>query len=232
MKFMFAAFRKNEWTWYHSYKNGEAKYPAFLDDLAYLIQALIYLQEITGQTSYLRDAKDLTEYVLAQFSEHDGPFFYFTGQEQQDVIVRKKEIYDGATPSGNAVMANNLFYLSVVFDIRDWKSRAVQMISSLAEVIKKYPTSFGVWASLLQACVEDVHEIVLTGEKINELRNQIMAIFIPHRIFQSTEITDPTFPLLEGKPIAEQPLIFLCKNYYCKHPADSLAAFIRLMGTT
>ena len=232
MKFMFSAFQKNDRGWYHSYKNGEAKYPAFLDDLAYLIQALIYLQEITGQALYLRDAKDLTEYVLAQFSEDDGHFFYFTAKEQQDVIVRKKEIYDGATPSGNAVMANNLIYLSVVFNIRDWKSRAVQMISSLAEVIKKYPTSFGVWASLLQACVEDVREIVLTGKKINELRNQILAIFIPHRIFQSTEITDPTFPLLEGKPIAEQPLIFLCKNYSCKHPADSLDAFIRLMGTT
>jgi len=148
------------------------------------------------------------------------------------VIVRKKEIYDGATPSGNAVMANNLFYLSVVFDIRNWRTRSMQMLSSLADVIKKYPTSFGVWASLLQACAEDVPEIVLTGKKINELRNQILAIFIPHRIFQSAEITDPSFPLLEGKPIAEQPLIFLCKNYSCKQPADSLAAFIRLMGTT
>jgi uncharacterized protein YyaL (SSP411 family) len=233
MKFIFDAFHKNsEQVWYHSYKNGEAKYPAFLDDLSFLVQALIYLQEITGQAAYLRSAKELTEHILARFSEEEGPYFYFTSKDQEDVIVRKKEIYDGATPSGNAVMANNLFYLSVVFDIMDWRTRSMQMLSSLADVIKKYPTSFGVWASLLQALAEDVPEIVLTGKKINELRNQILAIFIPHRIFQSTEITDPSFPLLDGKPIAEQPLIFLCKNYSCKQPADSLSALIRLMGTT
>jgi uncharacterized protein YyaL (SSP411 family) len=106
------------------------------------------------------------------------------------------------------------------------------MVSSLSEIIKKYPGSFGAWASLLQAYAEDVPEIVMTGIKINELRNQFLAIFISHRIFQSAEITDPSFPLLDGKPIAEQPLIFLCKNYSCQHPADSLEAFIRLMGTT
>jgi uncharacterized protein YyaL (SSP411 family) len=233
MKFMFDVFRNKESdVWHHSYKNGEAKFPAFLDDLSFLVQALILLQEITGQPSYLHTARELTEYVLSQFSEEDGPFFFFTNKTQDDVIVRKKEIYDGAIPSGNAVMANNLFYLSVVFDIGDWKSRSMRMISSLAEVIKKYPTSFGVWASLLQGCAEDVPEIVITGKKINELRNQFLAIFIPHRIFQSTEITNPTFPLLDGKPIAEQPLIFLCKNYSCHSPSDNLEAFIRLMETT
>ena len=232
MQFLFDAFQKENEQWYHSYKNRESRFPAFLDDLAFLIQALTQLQEITGDAKYLRKAKQVTEYVIAHYSEDDGPYFYYTNKEQQDVIVRKKEVYDGATPSGNSVMANNLFYLSVVFDVKEWRNRSEKMVSSLAEVIKKYPTSFGVWASLLQAFAEEVPEIVLTGIKINELRNQFLAIFISHRIFQSTEITDPSFPLLDGKPIAEQPLIFLCKNYSCQQPADSLEAFIRLMGTT
>jgi uncharacterized protein YyaL (SSP411 family) len=129
-------------------------------------------------------------------------------------------------------MAHNLFYLSVVFDIREWKTRSMEMVSFLEQVIRKYPGSFGMWASLLLAFTADVPEIVLTGKKINELRKQILSIFISHRIFQSTEITNPTFPLLEGKPIADQPLIFLCKNYACQSPATDLPAFIRLMGTT
>ena len=177
-------------------------------------------------------AKEITEYVITHFSEADGPFFYYTSEGQKDIIVRKKEIYDGATPSGNAVMAHNLFYLSVVFDIRDWKNRSMQMVSALEQVIRKYPGSFGVWASLLQAFTQEVPELVLTGKKINELRNQFLSIFIPNRIFQSTEITDPSFPLLDGKPVADQPLIFLCKNYACQRPVDNLPAFIRLMGTT
>ena len=115
---------------------------------------------------------------------------------------------------------------------REWKTRSIEMVSGLEQVIRQYPGSFGMWASLLQALSADVPEIVLTGEKINELRTQILYIFIPHRIFQSTEITNASFPLLEGKTIANQPLIFLCKNYACQQPVASLSAFIRLMGTT
>ena len=233
MAFMINSFKQQSTgKWNHSYKNGKAKYPAFLDDFAYLIQAFIYLQEITGNADYLNHARELTEYVIAQFSEDEGPFFYYTSREQADVIVRKKEIYDGATPSGNAVMGHNLFYLSVVFDFGEWKTRAMAMVSGLQKVIIKYPGSFGIWASLLQAFSTDVPEIVLTGKKINEQRKQILYIFIPHRIFQSTEITNATFPLLEGKTLANQPLIFLCKNYACQQPVDNLPAFIRLMGTT
>ena len=233
MTFIMQAFNNaTDGSWSHSYKNGKAKFPAFLDDFSYLIHALILLQEITGNTDYLEKGRELTEYVIAHFKEEEGPFFYYTHNEQRDVIVRKKEIYDGAIPSGNAVMANNLFYLSVVFDVREWKSRSMEMVSSLEQVIRKYPGSFGMWASLLQVFTSDVPEIVLTGKKINEVRNNFLSIFIPHKIFQSTEITNPTFPLLEGKPIADQPLIFLCKNYACQHPSDSISAFIRLMGTT
>ena len=233
MEFLLETFQsESTGKWSHSYKNGQAKYPAFLDDFAYLIQALIYLQEITGDTHYLDVARGLTEHVIAQFSEEEGPFFYYTSREQDDVIVRKKEIYDGATPSGNAVMGHNLFYLSVVFDIREWKNRSMEMVSGLEQVIRKYPGSFGMWASLLQAYSADVPEIVLTGKKINELRKQILSIFISHRIFQSTEITNTSFPLLEGKTLANQPLIFLCKNYACQQPVDNLLALIRLMGTT
>jgi uncharacterized protein YyaL (SSP411 family) len=106
------------------------------------------------------------------------------------------------------------------------------MVSSLVPVIRKYPGSFGLWASLLQVFVRDIPEIVLTGKKINEMRNQFLFIFIPHRIFHSTEITNASFPLLEGKTLADQPLIFLCKNYACQRPVDNLPALIRLMGTT
>jgi uncharacterized protein YyaL (SSP411 family) len=88
--------------WHHSYKSGAARHPAFLDDLAFLIQAMILLQEITGEANYLKDATEIADYVIAHFSDEEGPYFYFTNNEQKDVIVRKKEIYDGATPSENA----------------------------------------------------------------------------------------------------------------------------------
>ncbi|HYE54702.1 MAG TPA: thioredoxin domain-containing protein [Chitinophagaceae bacterium] len=232
MQFLLEKMRDaNGQDWYHTYKNGQAKMPAFLDDLAYLVQALTHLQEITGNGRRLEEAKVLTEYVISNFSEEGTGFFYFTHHGQRDVIVRKKEVYDGATPSGNAVMGYNLLYLSVVFDRREWRERAEQITSSLGDAIIRYPTSFGVWASLMQALTKGMHEVVVTADKIVDWRKQILVIFIPHKIFQSTELPDDSFPLLRGKPVNPQQLVFLCKNYSCHNPVDNQSQFIRLLET-
>jgi uncharacterized protein YyaL (SSP411 family) len=106
-------FKTPQGVWLHTWKNGEAKYHAFLDDLAAMIQAYLQLATVTGNVRFLHNAKTLALYVMENFSDEEGRLFYFTGLQQEDVIVRKKEVYDGAVPSGNALMAENLFLLSV-----------------------------------------------------------------------------------------------------------------------
>ena len=121
---------------FHSYKEGvsgnrenedRAGIPAFLDDYAYLVEAYIQLQEVTGDVSYLNRAKSLTEWVIEHFSEEENGYFYYTHEGQDDLIVRKREVYDGATASGNSVMASNLLYLGTVFDLEEWKQRSAGM---------------------------------------------------------------------------------------------------------
>jgi uncharacterized protein len=230
MEFMMRVFKAGG-SWHHTYKNGRSKTPAFLDDLAFLVQAQIQLQEITGNTALLLEARDLMDHIIQNFSEENSPFFYYTNFHQRDVIVRKREVYDGATPSGNATMGHNLLYLSVVFNNAGWKERASKMAVSLAQVATKYPTSFGVWASLLQVLTKGAVEIVATAEKIVPWRKQILYIFIPYKIFQSSERSDSRFPLLEGKSVGAQPLVYLCKNYACHNPESDLSTFIRLLET-
>src|SRR5687767_10052024 len=132
MQFLLKSFANgNSSEFFHTWKNGLAKHPAFLDDYAYLIQALILLQEITGDTGYLIKANEITLFVIENFSEEESispeatssqpGFFFYTHKNQHDVIVRKKEIYDGAQPSGNAVMADNLYRLSLYLDNPSWK---------------------------------------------------------------------------------------------------------------
>jgi uncharacterized protein YyaL (SSP411 family) len=230
MEFMMRVFRADG-SWHHTYKNGTSKTPAFLDDLAFLVQAQLHLQEITGNADLLLDARSLMDYIIENFSEENSPFFYYTNFHQRDVIVRKREVYDGATPSGNATMGHNLLYLSIVFNNAEWRERAAKMAGSLSQVIIKYPTSFGVWASLLQVTTKGAFEVVATGQKIVQWRKQILYIFIPYKIFQSTEKPDSRFPLLEGKSVEAQPLVFLCKNYACQTPESDLSTFIRLIET-
>jgi uncharacterized protein YyaL (SSP411 family) len=220
-KFIEANFvNENEHFLYHTYKNGIAKHPAFLDDYAYYIQACICLQEITGTPEYLLRAKQLTEEALEQFGDPDSSLLFFTGNKQKDIVVKKVEVYDGATPSANAIMAHNLLYLSIVFDKTDWNTVAVNMIMGIAEVAKKYPGSFGIWASAYLKLSIGINEIAITGNDVSLALKQILNLFNPFRIIQSgTKEND--FPLLMGKLYEEETRIYMCRNYKCEKPVKT-----------
>lgn len=213
--------------WFHNWKNGKAANPAFLDDGAWLIQALIHLQEVTGDGGFLLEAKSLMDHFQQQYREFDGgPYFFFTPANQIDVIVRKKEVYDGATPSGNAVMAQNLYYLGIVFNDSGWLEQSEKMLAGLAQAVIRYPGSFGVWASLLQARTTGVPEIALVGPDQENKRSSFLRTFIPFRVFQSTTQTDNRFPLLAGKPLKLQAEFYLCKQYSCQSPVNELDSLL------
>ena len=207
---------------FHTYKNGIAKYPAFLDDYAYLTQACIQLQEITSDVKYLERAKKITHFVIDNFSDEASGYFFFTHKNQQDVILRKKEVYDGATPSGNSIMAENLFYLSVIFDNTGWYQLAKKITVSLASAIVKYPASFAIWASLLLKHTFGINELVITGNNFSDLRNQVLMEYIPGKILQAGNRENSKFPMLTGKSHGDETLIYLCRQYSCKAPVNNV----------
>jgi uncharacterized protein YyaL (SSP411 family) len=206
----------------HTYKKQTAKYPAFLDDYACLIQACIQLQEITSDTVYLDAASAISGYVIENFSDDSSGYFFFTHKEQPDIILRKKEVYDGATASGNSIMAENLFYLSMILDNKKWYERAEKMTNTLGNAIIRYPTSFGVWASLLLKNTLGINELVVTGEQFDILRNELLQQYIPGRIMQGALVENKKYPMLIGKNYDKAPAIYLCKQYQCKAPVFSV----------
>lgn len=217
---------KGIYYYHHSYKE-KARFPAFLDDYAFLINALIGLQEITGDGGYLLEAKAILEEVLQHFGDAEPGLFFYTHDGQSDVILRKKEIYDGATPSGNSMMAFNLMYLSVLFDHSEWAERAAATAEALSKAVVAYPGSFGVWATLFQAFTYSVPEVVITGWQPEAARKEFLSNMVPYRVFQSAQQPDDRFPLLRDKPAEERPLIFLCENYSCQHPVNEVSTLIR-----
>jgi uncharacterized protein YyaL (SSP411 family) len=214
--------------YFHSYKE-EARIPAFLDDYAFLIAALLELQEITGDGSYLLEARDILEEVIAHFGEEETGFFYFTHDRQKDLILRKKEIYDGAIPSGNSVMAFNLLYLSLLFDEPAWADRSRQMAEAIRRLVTGYPGSFGIWATLYQALTYTILEIAITARRPENARKEFLSQLIPYRVFQSSSQEDTHFPLLRDRPVREVPQFFLCENYACQLPVNELSALVRLL---
>ena len=211
----------NSGLWLHTYKNNIAKYPAFLDDYAYLIHAYIHLQEITANQDYLVKAKKITELVIENFKDEISDYFYYTGKFQDDVIIRKKEVYDGATPSGNAVMATCLYYLSVIFELQEWREMSANMVGGLRKIIVKHPSSFGVWSCLVQQLVFGSPELIVTGKSVDEKLISVLNLYIPNKIIQVSGVINDTFPLLREKLFGDDFLIYICKEYACQPPVKT-----------
>lgn len=215
---------------FHTYKNNKATYPAFLDDYAYLIQACIHLHETTSESRYLVWAKGLTEHVIDRFSEPGSGYFFFTPKDQSDVIVRKKEVYDGAVPSGNSIMAGNLSYLSVVFDRPEWREVAVKALENLGTAIVNHPTSFAHWAMLIMKELYGINEIVVIGDNFAKERELILTQYIPNKILQCASHEDGSFPMLRGKKYSEKTAFYLCKNYHCLPPVYDIKELYLLLS--
>lgn len=204
--------------------------PAFLDDCAALIQAYIALHQCTADTDYLVKAKAITEKVIELFSDEEGIFFYFTPKNQSDILIRKTEIYDGATPSGNALMSENLISLSKFFNIQKWKIRSENMLLNIKKFAISHPLSFGVWALNLQLLVHSLKEIVILGKNYAFLLKRILQEYIPLKIIQATAEESNNWPLLAEKTIMQnQTNIYICKNYSCLKPAASFEEFKNLL---
>jgi hypothetical protein len=129
-------------------------------------------------------------------------------------------------------MATNLLYLGIVLDIGEWKQRSIRLCGGLNEAIVKYPGSFAVWATLLNAYTYEINEIVLSGEEKGEKHLGFLANFVPNRIFQLTSLNQADFPLLRNKPVTGLSQFFLCRGYSCQQPVTELNEFLRLVETT
>ncbi len=232
-RYIFSRFAGNEQTvaLKHTYKDGKAKFPAFLDDYAYLIQACLALQEVTGNQEYLEKAAELTHYVIDEFSDEQALFFKYTHAGQEDIVVRKTELYDGATPSANAVMCSNLMTLATLCAEGGWKKRALGMLNQLEPAITKYPGSFGVWAFnyLLQTVGQA--EVVLTGKSLERERLTLLEAYLPNVVFQTSEKFVP-YPLLEGKNFDAAFTGYLCYNYACDQPVKKIDDIIDTIKKT
>jgi hypothetical protein len=213
-------------TLYHTWKDGHAQYDAFLEDYAFLIAALVDIYEITFDPNYLRHAEKYTRLVLSYFLDPATGLFYFTGSAQTDVVLRKKDLQDNATPSGNSTIAHNLQRLSVLLGRSDWREMAQHMLVQMEDSVKKYPRSFERWALAMMMEAHPYHEIAILGGNAFEKATAIQQSFLPNAVMAaSKEITDE-LPLLAEKVAGKtDALIYVCRDFTCQRPVTGLDDF-------
>ena len=214
-------FPDKEDNYFHTYKNNIAKYPAFLDDYTYLVDACIHLQEITADEKYLYKAEKITTLIFENFEDKESAFFFFTTKQQEDVVVRKIEIYDSATPSANSMMAKNLIYLSHVFNNKKWHLKAITMIDSIKNIIVKHPGSFAIWCSSAMNIAAGINEIVVIGDAVTPALQEVLLEYLPNKILQANIKKSDMF-LLKDRPVLKDLSIYLCWNFTCAAPLSSV----------
>ena len=126
-----------------TYKGGEAKLNAYLEDYAFLIDGLITLYETTGEIEWFKEACALTDTMIAEFWDDEEGGFFFTGQSHEALIVRAKDFFDNATPSGNSVAAESLLRLGLLTSKSEYQRRAVTLLRLTADAARRYAPGFG-----------------------------------------------------------------------------------------
>ncbi len=221
---------KNGDGFHHTFKDGVAKYEAYLNGYAYLIEALIELYQITLGECYLHEAQRLTDFALEHFKDEDTDLFYFTREGQDDLIVRKREVFDNALPSANATMVHNLQLLSVIFGEEKYRELARKALLSMYESLEKYPQSFSKWCSAALNEVVGIREVALVGEEAKAMSTLINGKYIPNKIVMASLNNSEVFPLLKDRAVGSETMIYLCSNFICQRPVSTIPEFMELIS--
>jgi uncharacterized protein YyaL (SSP411 family) len=219
---------------YHVYKDGRALFDGYLDDYAFLARGLLALYEATGTLEWLEEAIALSERMIEEFWDEEQGGFFYAGRNRDDLIVRPKDFFDNATPSGNSVAAELFLRLARLTGREEFNRYAVSILRLLRDAMPSYPSAFGGALSALDLYLSDPVEIVIiapTKEAGRELRREAWRPFLPNRVlvqsFGEDERARKLLPLLDGRAMREgRPTAYVCQNRVCREPvtsADELA---------
>ncbi|MGN7204887.1 thioredoxin domain-containing protein [Pedobacter sp. SAFR-022] len=226
-RFILANMRTQEGGLYRNYKNGKASIDAFLDDYAFLIDALISLYQADFAESWLYEAKGLTDYVIKHFTDPAGPMFFYTPNSAETLIARKHELMDNVIPASNSVMAQNLQRLGLYFDQDNYSEKAEAMLLAILPQIKTYGSAYSNWAIQLLNAVYGITEVAITGADQSAVLKALSSIYLPNKIILAG--TNTTLPLLRNKESIETK-IYICRNKACQLPVSTVEEALKFIN--
>ena len=239
--FILKNLRKPDGRLLHRYRDGQAAVQAHVDDYAFLIWGLLELYETSFDINYLKTAIDLNRDLITHFWDDISGGFYFTADDGENLLLRNKEIYDGAIPSGNSVSMLNLLRLDRITANSDFEEKAEKIGSAFSKTIKQFPAAHTELMVALDFGVGPSYEVVIVGDsQADDTKAMIKAIrrqFVPNKVvlLRQTEKEEPDIIRiaeftksqlsLNGKATA-----YVCLNYVCKLPTADISKMIELLS--
>ena len=210
----------------HSYRAGEAKVDALLEDFAYLALGLVDLYRATGDLEHLRWAAELYEEAVTRFRDDDGTFFE-SPEDGEALILRQKPFFDSPTPSGNASMALLAYWLGRYFGRPEWEDASRAVVSLVAGQLPRAATGFGAMLQALELQVAPPREIVLIGDEIARapFQREVARRYLPATVLAPAG-SGEGLPLLEGRSAGDGATAYVCENMVCDLPSTSVSAFV------
>ena len=217
---------------------GQSKLPGYLDDYAYFASALIALAEVDSDPKWLATAKQLADYLLANFTDEEGGGFFFTANDHEKLVVRPRSHFDGSVPSGTSVALHALFKLAELTDNRYYEQKALAVLNLYAEHLGRMPDQFAGLINVLDFYLSDKTQIAFVlpeqisdqkeeeEEKAKEMLFCLNLKYQPNRVllvFNEARAKEYGSPLTEGRTaVGGKPTVYICKNFTCEQPISDL----------
>ena len=239
--FLARTMRTPEGRLLRTYKDGQAKLNAYLDDYANLIDGLTRLFEATGDGQWIEAALGLTEVMVAEFHDAAKGGFFYVGASHEALIARQKDAYDNATPSGNAMAATALARLAALTGRADLDALARSTLQSVHLVMERMPTAAGQSLVALDFLLGPAREYaVIAGSDGDDFRAALQTIahrFDPRKVVAPAPgVVAPALarlvPLLADRPARDgQVTTYICENFACQAPVVGVAALAGALGS-
>ncbi len=230
----------------HTFKDGRARFNGYLDDYAFTVSALLDLYEATFDPAWFVQAEALMDTTVERFWDPEAGGFFFTSDDHETLIVRSKNPYDNAIPSGNAVSVQNLLRLAAYTGRNEYRDRAGQTLSLFTDYMGAAPGGFGQLLCGLSWYLDKPVEIALVGARedasTRAMLDLIDGTFLPNKV---VALHDPSgddgragdghtgklIPLLANRPqIDGATTAYVCEQFVCQQPVTTVDGLAELLS--
>jgi uncharacterized protein YyaL (SSP411 family) len=211
-----------------TWKDGQAKLNAYLEDYAYLVAALLKLYEATFEERWLREGRAVADSMIELFWDDEKRLFFDTGSDHERLVVRPRDVFDNATPSGGSAAALALLRLAAFTGENNYERYAVETLRSVRELMVRAPSGFAHWLAALDFYLSPSRELAIVGLRSSSdtqsLLRTVHERYLPNHILAGADAPQdaPASPLLEGRDLAGgRAAAYVCENYVCQLPVTT-----------
>jgi uncharacterized protein YyaL (SSP411 family) len=227
-RFVLDHIRRDDGRLLHSWRLGQARLDAYLDDYAYFTNALVSLYESDFDETWIAAAAELADMMLRHFGDAAGGGFFFTADDHEQLIARTKDLQDASVPSGNAMAATALLRLGTLVGRQDYLEAARQTLELAIPLMESHPQAAGQMLIAADMALGPLPEVVVVGDcrqgATRDVLRDLHRRYVPNRVLacrppQAVAEPGPLQPLFAGKSSEDiEPAVYVCQNFRCRQP--------------